>query len=36
VADRIREALDVYAREMADLRRPLPEPVANAETIQAA
>ena len=36
VADRIREALDAYAREMAALGRPLPEPVATAETIQAA
>jgi predicted RNase H-like HicB family nuclease len=36
VADRIREALDAYAREMAGFGRPLPEPVATAETIQAA
>jgi predicted RNase H-like HicB family nuclease len=36
VADRIREALDAYAREMSELGRPLPQPVATAETIQAA
>ena len=36
VADRILEALDAYAREMVELGRPLPEPFATAETIQAA
>jgi predicted RNase H-like HicB family nuclease len=35
VADRIREALDAYARELAKLGRLLPEPVATAETIHA-
>lgn len=36
VSDRIREALDVYAQEMASLGEVLPEPVATSETIQAA
>lgn len=36
VADRIRKAVDAYAQEMAALGRPLPEPVATAETIQSA
>jgi predicted RNase H-like HicB family nuclease len=36
VADRIREALDVYAEEMTGLGQPLPAPVATAETIDAA
>jgi predicted RNase H-like HicB family nuclease len=36
VAARIKEALDAYAQEMADLRTPLPEPVAAAGTIQVA
>jgi predicted RNase H-like HicB family nuclease len=36
VADRIREAVDAYAREMADIGQRLPKPVATAETIQAA
>jgi predicted RNase H-like HicB family nuclease len=36
VADRIKEALDAYAEEMASLGRHLPEPVAAAGTIRAA
>jgi predicted RNase H-like HicB family nuclease len=36
VSDRIREAVAVYAEEMADLGRPLPEPVAATGTIRAA
>jgi len=36
VSERIHEAVDAYAREMADLGKPLPEPVAAAGTIQAA
>lgn len=36
VSDRIREAVAVYAEEMADLGRPLPEPVAPTGTIRAA
>lgn len=35
VADRIQEALDAYAEEMASLGRPLPDPVADAGTVQA-
>lgn len=36
VADRIQEALDAYAQEMASLGRRLPKPVAASGTIQAA
>jgi predicted RNase H-like HicB family nuclease len=36
VAARIREAVRVYSQEMTALGRPLPEPVATTETIQAA
>lgn len=36
VADRIQEALDAYATEMATLGKRLPEPVAAAGTIEAA
>ncbi len=36
VADRIQEALDAYAEEMASLGRSLPEPVAASGTVQAA
>ena len=36
VANRIREALDAYAQEMAALGQPLPKPVATTETIPAA
>jgi len=36
VAERIQEALDAYAAEMASLGRRLPEPVAAAGTVQAA
>lgn len=36
VAERIREAVDAYAQEMAALELPLPKPVATTETIQAA
>ncbi len=36
VADRIQEALDAYAEEMASLGRGLPEPVAASGTVQAA
>jgi predicted RNase H-like HicB family nuclease/predicted RNA binding protein YcfA (HicA-like mRNA interferase family) len=35
VSDRIHEAVNAYVREMADLGKPLPEPVAAAGTIQA-
>lgn len=36
VSDRIHVAVDAYAREMAELGKPLPEPVAATGTIQAA
>ena len=36
VSERIREALDAYAREIAAIGEDLPEPVATSETIQAA
>jgi predicted RNase H-like HicB family nuclease len=36
VADRIQEAVDAYAQEMADIGQRLPKPVATVETIQAA
>ncbi len=36
VSERIREALDAYAQEMASLGEALPKPVATSETIQAA
>jgi len=36
VSDRIREAVDAYAQEMATLGRPLPEPATATGTIQAA
>jgi predicted RNase H-like HicB family nuclease len=36
VGDRIREAVDAYAEEMAALGQPLPKPIATAGTIQAA
>lgn len=36
VTERIREAVDAYAREMAELGQPLPKPVAATGTIQAA
>lgn len=36
VSDRIHEAVDAYVREMAELGKPLPEPVAATGTIQAA
>lgn len=35
-ADRIHEAVDAYVAEMAELGKPLPEPVAATGTIQAA
>jgi predicted RNase H-like HicB family nuclease len=36
VADRVQEALDAYAREMAKLGQRLPAPVAATGTIEAA
>lgn len=36
VSERINEAVEAYAEEMAALGRPLPEPVTAAGTIQAA
>jgi predicted RNase H-like HicB family nuclease len=36
VAERIREALDVYTEEMAELGQPLPAPTASADIIKAA
>ena len=36
VSDRIHEAVEAYAQEMAALGEPLPEPVAVTGTIQAA
>ncbi len=36
VAERIREALDVYVEEMTGLGQVLPAPTASAETLQAA
>lgn len=36
VSDRIREAVDAYAKEMAALGRHLPDPVAATGTIQPA
>lgn len=36
VSDRIREAVDAYAEEMAVLGHELPEPVATTGTVQAA
>jgi predicted RNase H-like HicB family nuclease len=36
VAERIREALDVYTEEMAELGQQLPAPTASADIIQAA
>ncbi len=36
VAERIREALDVYTEEMSELGRRLPPPAASAGTIRAA
>jgi predicted RNase H-like HicB family nuclease len=36
VSDRIREAVDAYAEEMAVLGQELPEPVATTGTVQAA
>ncbi len=36
VAERIREAVGVYAEEMASLGRPLPAPVAATDTVEAA
>jgi predicted RNase H-like HicB family nuclease len=35
VSERIHEAVEAYAQEMAALGQPLPEPVAAAGTIQA-
>lgn len=34
VAERIREALAVYAEEMRELGRPLPAPLASFETVE--
>jgi predicted RNase H-like HicB family nuclease len=36
VSERIQEAVEAYAQEMAALGQPLPEPVAATGTIQAA
>lgn len=36
VTERIREAVDAYAQEMAALGQPLPKPIAATGTIQAA
>ena len=36
VSDRIHEAVDAYAEEMATLGQKLPEPVATTGTVQAA
>ena len=36
VSERIQEAVEAYAREMSELGRPLPEPMAIVGTIQAA
>ena len=36
VSERIQEAVEAYAREMSELGRPLPEPIAVVGTIQAA
>ncbi|MDQ3678267.1 MAG: type II toxin-antitoxin system HicB family antitoxin [Actinomycetota bacterium] len=36
VSERIREAVDAYAQEIASLGQRLPHPVATSETIQAA
>lgn len=36
VATKIREAVEVYSHELAELGRPLPEPVAATGTIEAA
>ena len=36
VSDRIREAVEAYAKEMTEIGQPLPKPIATTGTIQTA